>query len=198
MAVLVNKNTASAAEILSGALQDHHRARIIGQQTYGKGIVQSVYSLANGTGLALAAAQYFTPAGQVIQKRTPGLAFTKSQKGPGGITPDDVVAPNAALSDWQVYLENANAFLDFARIYVARHRDITEAFEVSNDMLDEFRAWLLNQQAAMNEQLWTGNRPYLKQRLKVEVFNLTFGVAKGDQIAAAADPMVQAALGKLR
>lgn len=198
LAVLVNKNTASAAEILSGALQDHHRAKIIGQQTYGKGIVQSVYNLANGTGLALAAAQYFTPAGQVIQKRTPSLAFTNSQKGPGGITPDEVVSANAALNDWVIYLENANAFLDFARLYVQAHHDVTEKFEVSNDMLDEFRAWLLAQHASMNEELWTGNRIYLKQRLKVEIFNLQFGVAKGDQIAAAGDPVVQAALATLK
>jgi len=194
MAVLVNKNTASAAEILSGALQDHRRAKIIGQQTYGKGIVQSVYSLSNGTGLALAAAQYFTPAGQVIQKRTPGLAFTSSQKGPGGITPDQVVIPNVALNDWLVYLENGNAFLDYARIYLGAHKDVTESLEVSNDILDQFRAWLLSQNAQMNEQLWSGNRAYLKQRLKVEVFNLAFGVAKGDQVAASADPMVQAAI----
>ena len=194
MAVLVNKNTASAAEILSGALQDHHRAKIIGQQTYGKGIVQSVYSLANGTGLALAAAQYFTPAGQVIQKRTKGLAFTSSQKGPGGITPDEVIAATAGINDWLIYLENANAFLDYARIYVSAHHDVTESFEVSDELFDGFRAWLVSQNAVVNDQLWTSNSVYLRRRLKVEIFNLVFGVARGDQVAAGGDPLVQAAV----
>jgi carboxyl-terminal processing protease len=194
LAVLVNKNSASAAEILAGALQDDHRAKLVGLQTYGKGIVQSVYSLAEGTGLALAAAQYFTPAGRTIQKPTPGLAFTRAIKGPGGITPDVVVDPANVYNDWQAYLENANAFFDFARVYVPEHKDIGESFEVSPEMLDQFKLWLRHQGAALTEELWTSNRSFLSRRLKVEVFNLAFGVARGDQVAAADDPQVQAAV----
>ncbi len=194
MAVLVNKNSASAAEILAGALQDHHRAKIIGQQTYGKGIVQSVYNLSQGTGLALAAAQYFTPAGRTIQRPTPGLSFTKAFQGPGGITPDQIVAASAQLNNWQIYLENASAFLDFARVYWNAHKDMKESFEVTEVVLDEFKAWLLRLGANLDEQLWSANRAFLRQRLKTEVFNLAFGVAKGDQVAALADPGVQAGI----
>ncbi len=199
MAVLVNKNSASAAEILAGALQDHKRAKLVGTQTYGKGIVQSVYSLTEGTGLALAAAQYFTPAGRTIQKPTPGLAFTKAIKGPGGITPDIVVEGSHTVdNDWQAYLENANAFLDFARFYMTQHKDIPDSFDVSPEMLDDFKLWLLKQGASLNEQLWVANRPYLRRRLKVEISNLAFGVARGDQAAAADDPQVQAAVAAVK
>jgi carboxyl-terminal processing protease len=194
----VNKNSASAAEILAGALQDDRRAKIIGQQTYGKGIVQSVYSLAEGTGLALAAAQYFTPAGRTIQKPTPGLAFTREIKGPGGITPDIVVDPAGVDNDWQAYLENANGFFDFARFYVTEHKDIDESFQVTPEVLDEFKVWLRKQGAALTEDLWIANRAYLRKRLKVEVFNLAFGVARGDQVAAADDPQVQAAVAAVK
>src|SRR6266404_3798771 len=183
MAVLVGKNTASAAEILSGALQDHHRAKLIGTQTYGKGIVQSVYTLSEGTGVALAAAQYFTPAGRTIQKPTPGLSFTKAIKGPGGIAPDEIVAGGTVANEYQMYLENGNALLDFARLWVPQNREgITDKFEVTPELLDAFKSWLQRQNAMVTDQLWSGNRTYLRQRLKVEIFNLAFGVAKGDQV----------------
>ena len=61
IAVLINEKTASASEILSGALQDHDRATIVGEPSYGKGLVQSVLPLANGAGLALTTAFYYTP-----------------------------------------------------------------------------------------------------------------------------------------
>jgi carboxyl-terminal processing protease len=68
LAVLVNGNTASASEIVAGALQDHNRAVIIGETTFGKGLVQSVFSLTDGAGLALTTAHYFTPAGRSLQR----------------------------------------------------------------------------------------------------------------------------------
>ena len=68
IAVLVNGRTASASEILSGALQDHDRATILGEPTYGKGLVHQVYTLSSNTGLALTTAFYYTPSGRSIQK----------------------------------------------------------------------------------------------------------------------------------
>lgn len=66
--VLVNKGSASASEIVAGALQDHDRAVLVGQTTWGKGLVQSVYNLSDGAGLALTSAKYYTPAGRCIQR----------------------------------------------------------------------------------------------------------------------------------
>ncbi|HXE81280.1 MAG TPA: S41 family peptidase [Vicinamibacterales bacterium] len=66
--VLVNRNSASASEIVSGALQDHDRALIVGETTFGKALVQSIYRVSEGAGLALTTARYYTPSGRLIQR----------------------------------------------------------------------------------------------------------------------------------
>ena len=68
MVVLVNRNSASASEIVSGALQDYDRGLVIGETTFGKALVQSVYRVSGGAGLALTTARYYTPAGRLIQR----------------------------------------------------------------------------------------------------------------------------------
>ena len=68
MVMLVNRNSASATEIVSGSLQDHDRAYIVGETTFGKALVQSVYRISSGAGLALTTAHYYTPAGRLIQR----------------------------------------------------------------------------------------------------------------------------------
>jgi carboxyl-terminal processing protease len=68
LVVLVNRNTASASEIVSGALQDHDRALIVGETTFGKALVQSVYRISMNAGLALTTGRYYTPSGRMIQR----------------------------------------------------------------------------------------------------------------------------------
>jgi carboxyl-terminal processing protease len=68
MLVLTNRNSASASEIVSGSLQDHDRALVVGETTFGKALVQSVYKISEGAGLALTTGRYFTPSGRMIQR----------------------------------------------------------------------------------------------------------------------------------
>ncbi len=68
LVVLVNRNSASASEIVSGAIQDHDRGLIVGETTFGKALVQSVYPISQGAGLALTTARYYTPSGRLIQR----------------------------------------------------------------------------------------------------------------------------------
>jgi len=90
LVVLVNQGTASASEILAGALQDNGRAALVGEKTFGKGLIQSLFELSDGSGLAVTVAKYETPSHRDINKL--------------GITPDRVV-PLEAITREQVATE---------------------------------------------------------------------------------------------
>jgi carboxyl-terminal processing protease len=86
MVVLVNRNSASASEIVSGALQDYDRGLVVGETTFGKALVQSVYRVSGGAGLALTTARYYTPSGRLIQRPWDGtfdeyLTYTLKEQG---------------------------------------------------------------------------------------------------------------------
>lgn len=75
MVILVNRQTASASEIVAGALQDHDRALIVGESSFGKGLVQGVFHLWGGTGLVLTTAKYYTPKGRSVQRNYSNVSF---------------------------------------------------------------------------------------------------------------------------
>jgi carboxyl-terminal processing protease len=75
MVVLINPQTASASEIVAGALQDHERALIVGENSFGKGLVQGVFRLWGGTGLVMTTAKYYTPSGRSIQRNYSDVSF---------------------------------------------------------------------------------------------------------------------------
>ena len=85
--VLVNRSSASASEIVAGAIQDHDRGLIVGETTFGKALVQSVYRVSHGAGLALTTARYYTPSGRMIQRPWDGtfdeyLTYSMRDQGP--------------------------------------------------------------------------------------------------------------------
>lgn len=208
MAVLVNSKTASAAEILTGALQDHDRAVVVGEPTYGKGLVQNVFPMSGNTAMALTTAFYYTPSGRSIQKPiTAGQLEVEKQKeefhtdagrmvtGGGGIQPDIGVEPDP-MTRMRAALDASGIFASFATAYLETHK-ITDSFEVTASDLEDFQVYASehNIQPAVGE--WLRERDWVQSRLKQEVFNQALGVAKGDEVEARRDPVVRAAVEKI-
>ena len=110
MMVLVNGLSASASEIVAGALHDHDRALVVGQRTYGKGLVQRQYQLDDGSGLRLTIARFYTPSGRIIQRPyetgtavVRPVAYTDSTRSEraGGIVPDRTVPSDSVYQQVQ-------------------------------------------------------------------------------------------------
>jgi len=209
LAVLINAKSASASEIVAGALQDHDRGVILGEPSFGKGLVETVYPLSESTGLALTTAYYYTPSGRSIQKplavgqiqpvRTSETFRTDSGRpvqGGGGIQPDYVVYPEP-LTQFRAALQAGGWVTSFATEYTRSH-SVSEEFEVAPGLLDEFQVYLSERDIRPSVGEWSREREWIRNHLKAEIFNQTLGVAKGDEVEAQRDPVILAALEKLR
>ena len=192
VSVLVNGKSASASEIVAGAIEDHKRGKILGEQSFGKGLVQSVFPLSHGSGLALTTAYYYTPSGRSIQRPLQGSLERSTSSGMGGITPGEVVYPES-MSRLRGVLDASGAITTFATEWLQRTRTpITDQFDVSNALLDEFQSAMSARNIRPGVADWSKDREWIRNRLKQEIFNLSLGVAKGDEVEAAHDPVVQA------
>ena len=215
--VLVSRVTASAAEIVSGALQDHDRALIVGQVTFGKGLVQTVYNLSENTGLALTTYHYYTPSGRLIQRNYSGVSlydyyynhagalpanttnaevkFTDSGRtvyGGGGITPDEKIEPPKA-NHFQELLLQKDVFFHFAPIYMA-NRTVDKDFQVNDAVLSDFKQYLGQQNIAYTQADLDGVNDWLKASIKDKIMAIQFGESDGLRVRADWDPMIQKAL----
>jgi carboxyl-terminal processing protease len=211
--VLVNRLTASAAEIVSGAIQDHDRGLIVGEVTFGKGLVQTVYPLSENTGLALTTARYYTPSGRLIQRDYSNVSLydyyysrdsaeapnngsrevklTDSGRtvyGGGGITPDVPVAP-VKSNHFQDTLLQHYAFFNYAKRYVVSHRP-SKNFEVDDAVLQDFRKSLDEANIPYTQAELVDNADWVKSNIKAEIFVDAFGQDDGVKVRAEADPLV--------
>jgi carboxyl-terminal processing protease len=211
LVVLVNRGTASAAEIVAGAIQDHDRGLIVGETTFGKGLVQTVYPLSENTGLALTTAHYYTPSGRLIQRNYENVSLYdyyfdrpdendtankevkltdsgRTMYGGGGINPDvkiDAIKDNK----FQDTLLQHYAFFNFAKHYIVVHH-VTKSFEVDDVVLQEFRKSLDDDKVAYTEADLMQNNDWLRNNIKSEIFIDAFGQEEGLKIKAEGDPEV--------
>ncbi len=160
IAVLIDGGSASASEIVAGAIQDLDRGVLIGEPTFGKGLVQSVITFETGEALKLTTAKYFTPSGRLIQKvdyfgsdttfvispigESMDSAFTtrngRKVEGGGGIDPD-ILVETPQPEQLGVELWRKGAFFDFVTQYITENPELTDA-TVSDQMIAQFRDWL--------------------------------------------------------
>ena len=218
--VLVNRYSASAAEIVAGALQDHDRAWILGEPTFGKGLVQTVYPLPENTGLALTTAHYFTPSGRLIQRDYSNISFldyyygkrteTKNLQdvkstdsgrtvyGGGGITPDEKYVP-AKYNKFQTELLRKFTFFNFAAKWFGARSDskLPKGWAPDDTLLNEFHDFLLKQNATFTEAEWAENHAWIKQQVKKEFYITGFSFEDSQKVAIEEDPMVLKAVDAL-
>jgi len=215
--VLVNRNTASAAEIVSGALQDHDRALIVGETTFGKGLVQTVIPLSDNTALALTTFHYYTPSGRLIQRNYDGVSLydyyygregatpadntnkdvktTDSGRtvyGGGGITPDEKIAELKSNHFQDVLLQHY-AFFDFTKHYLANHT-VSRDLVIDDAIMQQFKAFLTEEKIEYTDQDVADNLEWEKAMIKKELFTSQFGQVVGMEVITAWDPQVEKAL----
>src|SRR5215470_2242174 len=221
LVILVNGNSASATEIVSGAVQDHDRGLIVGETTFGKGLVQTVTPLSENTGLALTTARYYTPSGRLIQRdyKTVSLyeyhyerkvpehptevRLTDSGRqvtGGGGITPD-IVVPYPKLNKFQQLLLQSDALFPaetgvggFTRYYMGTKPTVSKEFEVDDNVMLQFRQFLDKKNVRYSQADLAENQDWIKRKIKQEVFMSAFGQQEGFKILLESDPQLLAAV----
>jgi carboxyl-terminal processing protease len=217
--VLVNRNSASAAEIISGALQDHDRALIVGETTFGKGLVQTVFPISENSGLALTTFHYYTPSGRLIQRNYNGVSlydyyYVRNDAAPadntnkevehtdsgrvvyggGGITPDEKIAELKSDHFQDVTLQHY-AFFNFSKRYLSTHT-VTKDMVVDEAMLQEFKNFLKSPDVKVEytDKDFADNIEWTKAMIKKELITSQFGQTLGNQVITEWDPQVQKAL----
>jgi carboxyl-terminal processing protease len=215
LVVLVNRGTASAAEIVAGAIQDHDRGLVAGETTFGKGLVQTVYPLSENTGLALTTAKYYTPSGRLIQRDYSNVSlydyyFNREAEdsnasrevkltdggrtvyGGGGITPDVKIAAIKSNHFQDTVLQHY-ALFNFAKRYIVSHH-ATKSFEVDDVVMQDFRKFLDEEKIPYSEADLLENNDWIRSSIKSEIFVDAFGQEEGLKVRAETDPEVVKAL----
>jgi carboxyl-terminal processing protease len=210
--VLVDRSSASAAEIVAGALQDHDRGWIFGENTFGKGLVQTVYPLAENTGLALTTAHYYTPSGRLIQRDYSNISFVeyyyhknldtknpldvkmtdsgRTVYGGGGISPDEKFEA-AKLNKFQIEMLRREQFFNFApKFFATRGTKLPEGWVPDNNALNDFHKFALDSGVPFTEGEWAENNEWIKQMLRQEIYITAFGKERSDRVGVENDPSV--------
>ena len=219
LVAMVNCDSASAAEIVAGALQDHDRGLIIGANTFGKGLVQTVYPLGHNAGLALTTAKYYTPSGRLIQRDYSSISLYEYYSDPckgsrrvetskldvkmtdggrpvyggDGITPDiRLAAPRN--NHFQTLLIRRSAFFNYAQHYFSTHDKLPPKWEPDQGTLQDFRQFLTKEKIPFLESDFTNNLDFVRRNLTREIYVSGYDLGEGNKFYTESDPDVQAAI----
>ncbi len=224
LVLVVNRGTASSAEVIAGALQDHDRAAIVGTPTYGKGVLQTTYPLGEEVALKLTTAKWFTPSGRWVQRpptasvgaagnRTPALEPQILRTKAGRPIPDqsgilpDLTVRSSLRSDGERTLYSAlgDDLEQFRRVlssYAAELRDngsvTDEAFQVTPEMRSGLYLRLVEEGVSLSPETYEEVSRYVSDQLGYEIARELFGTESVVRRQAKADRQLQAALRLVR
>ena len=214
---VVNRRSASAAEIVSGALQDHDRAWILGETTFGKGLVQEVLRLSDNAGIALTTMHYYTPSGRLIQRDYSNISFLQyynnkqDQKnladvkttdsgrtvyGGGGITPDEKYTATP-LNKFQIDIEfRKPTFFNYAAKFFGPRKDpkLPAGWEPTEETVNDYHQFLLDSGVKFTEADFTENHQWIKDQLKRELYITGINVEASERVQIEQDPEVAKAV----
>ena len=217
MTVLVDCRSASAAEILAGALQDHDRALIVGSNTFGKGLVQSVYNLGDGAGMVLTTARYYTPTGRLIQRTYDGLdsrtyhadpcapdfeaerieakttAAGRVVYGGGGITPD-VKLPGPTETALFRAMRESRAFERYAERLADELKPLPDRWDLDDQTLAGFRRFVQSERIEIDESEFQLSLAQVRRALKAAIYTVAVDLDAGEQVLAELDPDIRRAV----
>ncbi len=213
--ILTNHGTASAAEIISGALQDHDRALIVGTVTFGKGLVQTVYNLSEKTGLTLTTYHYYTPSGRLIQRNYEGVSLYdyyanrakpqndkdremkltdsgRTEYGGNGIAPD-VPFEEPKATHLQRSLVAHYTFFDFAQQWLSKHQVAKDA-QVTPEILDAYKQFLHTKDIQFTDADLNPVLDWVKANILAELLSSVYTEEDGARARAEWDPMIKKAV----
>jgi carboxyl-terminal processing protease len=203
MAVLINRGSASASEIVAAALQDHGRAIILGTRSYGKGVVESLFKLKLATALALTTATYYTPSRKSLQRNyvIPGdsLAFpypsleARGKEQTGGVIPD-IPVPQNPDPEVVIKLFSAGVFFNFSRFLIDQKIQITKQFTCNDEILKTFFSFLRQTDDKLDFEEIRKHLDAVKREIERNVLSQKFSPQEGAKAYLKADPVVKKAL----
>jgi carboxyl-terminal processing protease len=214
--VIVNRGTASAAEIVSGSLQDHDRGWILGETTFGKGLVQTVFPMPDNTGLALTTAHYYTPSGRLIQRDYSNISFLdyythsnleqknladvkmtdsgRTVYGGGGITPDEKF-DLPKLNPFQIEVLRKYSFFYFsAKYFGGKDAKLPKGWEPDASVINQFHSYLQTNGATFTEAEFNENREWIREEVKREMYITAFNLDESERVKIEQDPEVLRAI----
>jgi carboxyl-terminal processing protease len=228
LVVMINEGSASASEIVAGAIQDWDRGLVVGHNSFGKGSVQSIFSVSDREALKLTTAKYYTPSGRCIHKAENNERFDGEDHQPEyeletepefPVLPDSLpvfetlrlhrlvyggggIKPDIKL-DGDVISDTA---LDLIRrsaffnfaVHLVAEREVTIDFTVDDETLDKFREFMTEEEIEIEDQDFADNADYIEYAIRYEVIYKKFGNAEAARVTLGIDKVLQESLDLLR